>query len=164
IVHGQDLNRADIIYTRRYISSIIYQDVNLLPYLTALENVMFPMMISGVKEENARSKAKRLLERVGLGNRINHNPDDLSGGELQRVAIARALANDPKVILADEPTGNLDSKTGDSIIQLFKELIKEKKISIIIVTHDYNIAKKTDRILILREGMLHREEEILEEL
>jgi len=164
IVHGQDLNRADIIYTRRYISSIIYQDFNLLPYLTALENVMFPMMISGVKEENARSKAKRLLERVGLGNRINHNPDDLSGGELQRVAIARALANDPKVILADEPTGNLDSKTGDSIIQLFKELIKEKKISIIIVTHDYNIAKKTDRILILREGMLHREEEILEEL
>ncbi|MHA1973345.1 MAG: ABC transporter ATP-binding protein [Candidatus Hodarchaeales archaeon] len=164
IVHGQDLDKADIIYTRRFISSIIYQDFNLLPYLTALENVMFPMMISGMEEKKASSKAKQLLERVGLGNRINHNPDDLSGGEQQRVAIARALANEPKVILADEPTGNLDSKTGDLIIELFKELIQEKKISVIIVTHDYNIAKKTDRILILREGKLHREEEILEEL
>ncbi|MFX0015299.1 MAG: ABC transporter ATP-binding protein [Promethearchaeota archaeon] len=164
LIDGEDLSTANLVKTRRYKSSIIFQDFNLLAYLTALENVMFPMMLTGTNEEKAKQKALELLEKVHLAHRADHIPDDLSGGEKQRVAIARALVNDPKILLADEPTGNLDSKTGDSIIKLFREIILEKKITIIIVTHDIQVAKKTDRILILREGTLHREDEILEDL
>ncbi|MFW9905603.1 MAG: ABC transporter ATP-binding protein [Candidatus Thorarchaeota archaeon] len=164
IIDGEDLSKVDLVETRRHKSSIVYQDFNLLEYLTALDNVMFPMMLAGVSEKNAKKKALELLEKVQLAHRAEHIPDDLSGGEKQRVAIARALANDPKILLADEPTGNLDSKTGDTIIELFRDIVKEKKITVIIVTHDIQIAKKTDRILILREGILHRKDEILEEL
>jgi len=164
VIDGIDLSKADLVETRRHKTSIIYQDFNLLPYLTAAENIMFPMMITGVPEKEARLKALKLLDQVHLSIRADHTPDDLSGGEQQRVAIARALANDPKVLLADEPTGNLDSKIGDSIIVLFREIIKEKNISIIMVTHDLSIAKKTDRILILRDGRLFREEDVLEVL
>ncbi len=164
IIDGMDLSKADLVETRRHKTSIIYQDFNLLPYLTAVENVMFPMTIVGIPEKEARLKAIKLLDQVHLGLRADHVPDDLSGGEQQRVAIARALANDPKILLADEPTGNLDSKIGDSIIALFREIIKEKNISIIMVTHDLSIAKKTDRILILRDGRLHKEEDVFEAL
>jgi putative ABC transport system ATP-binding protein len=164
LIDGEDLSKVDLVKTRRYKSSIVYQDFNLLNYLSALDNVMFPMTLAGVSEKEAKKKALELLEKVKLAQRAEHIPDDLSGGEKQRVAIARALANDPKILLADEPTGNLDSKTGDTIIELFRDIIKEKKITVIIVTHDIQIAKKTDRILILREGTLHREDEILEEL
>ncbi|MHA2110335.1 MAG: ABC transporter ATP-binding protein [Candidatus Hodarchaeales archaeon] len=164
VIDERNLNKVNAIDTRRYTTSMIFQDFNLLPYLTAVENVMFPMMISGEKEIIAKEKATKLLSKMELINRMNHIPDDLSGGEQQRVAIARALANGPKVLLADEPTGNLDSKTGDTIIDLFKDIIEEQKISIILVTHDFGIARKTDRILILREGTLHREEDVLEDL
>ncbi|UCG02529.1 MAG: ABC transporter ATP-binding protein [Candidatus Heimdallarchaeota archaeon] len=164
LIDGEDLSTVNLVETRRHKSSIIYQDFNLLDYLTALENVMFPMMLTGISEKKAKEKAQELLERVQLAHRSEHIPDDLSGGEKQRVAIARALANDPKILLADEPTGNLDTQTGDTIIELFREIITEKKITVIIVTHDIQVAKQTDRILILREGTLHREDEILEEL
>ncbi|MFX1517984.1 MAG: ABC transporter ATP-binding protein [Promethearchaeota archaeon] len=164
LIDGEDLSNVDLVQTRRYKSSIVFQDFNLLDYLSALDNVMFPMMLAGVKEKKAKTKALELLEKVQLAHRANHIPDDLSGGEKQRVAIARALANDPKILLADEPTGNLDTKTGDAIIELFRDIITEKNITIIIVTHDIQIAKQTDRILILREGTLHREDEILEDL
>ncbi|MFX0052222.1 MAG: ABC transporter ATP-binding protein [Candidatus Hodarchaeota archaeon] len=164
LIDGENLSTANLVKTRRHKTSIIYQDFNLLPYLTSIENIMFPMMISGVSEKEARRRAMDLLRQVNLEHRIDHAPDDLSGGEQQRVAIARALANNPRLILADEPTGNLDTKTGNIIIELFKEIIKERRISIILVTHDLQIAKQTDRILILREGKLHLEEDILEEI
>ncbi len=164
VIDDKNLKEVSTIDSRRFTTSMIFQDFNLLPYLTAVENVMFPLMISGVDEINAREQAIKLLKRVELDKRMNHEPDDLSGGEQQRVAIARAMANGPKVLLADEPTGNLDSKTGDKIIDLFKDIIKEQNLSVILVTHDYGIARKTDRILILREGTLHREEDVLEDL
>ena len=163
-IAGKNLKKSNLVETRRFTTSIIYQDFNLLPYLTALENVMFPMMASSVRERDANERALKLLKKVGLMHRISHLPDDLSGGEQQRVAIARSLANNPKVLLADEPTGNLDTKTGDTIMELFKEIIRDYKISIILVTHDLSIAKKTDRILILREGKLQREEEGFQEV
>ena len=167
VIAGEDLSQASetkLVHTRRYATSIVYQDFNLLAYLTALENVMFPMMLVGMKEKDARENALKLLQRVHLEHRINHTPDDLSGGEQQRVSIARALANNPKVLLADEPTGNLDTKIGESIIELFQEIIQETNCAVIMVSHDLQVAKKADRILILREGTLHREEDVLEEL
>jgi len=162
LIDDKDISRANLVEMRRYKTSIIYQDFNLLPYLSAIENVLFPMMLCGVKENDARKKALALLERVHMSHRVNHTPDDLSGGEKQRVAVARSLANDPRILLADEPTGDLDSKTGDSIIELFKEIVLDHAVTIIIVTHDIKIAQKTDRILILREGVLHHETDIME--
>jgi len=162
LIDDNDISKANLVEMRRHITSIIYQDFNLLPYLSAIENVLFPMMLCGVKENDARKKALVLLERVQMGHRVNHTPDDLSGGEKQRVAVARALANEPRILLADEPTGDLDSKTGDSIIELFKEIVRNHALTIIIVTHDIKIAQKTDRILILREGVLHHEADIVE--
>ncbi len=162
LIDGEIISKENVVNLRRYKTSIIYQDFNNLAYLSASENVMFPMMLAGIELEVARSAAQKLLEKVQLGHRVDHIPDDLSGGEQQRVAIARALANNPKLILADEPTGNLDTQTGNSIIKLFRSLVQEQKITIIMVTHDIQIAKKTDRILILRDGKLHREEDVLD--
>lgn len=164
LIDGEITSKENEVEIRRHKTSIIYQDFNNLAYLSAEENVMFPMVLAGKELEAARSSAQKLLEKVQLGHRTTHIPDDLSGGEQQRVAIARALANSPKLILADEPTGNLDTKTGDSIITLFRSLVKEQKITIIMVTHDIQTAKKTDRILILRDGKLHREEDVWEEI
>ena len=164
LLDGELTTQENVVNIRRYKTSIIYQDFNNLDYLSALENVMFPMMLAGTSIEVAKEKAMELLEKVQLGHRINHIPDDLSGGEQQRVAIARALANNPKLILADEPTGNLDTTTGNSIMELFRSLVQEQNIAIIMVTHDIQIAKKTDRILILRDGILHREEDVWEGL
>jgi putative ABC transport system ATP-binding protein len=164
LIDGEMTSKENEVEIRRHKTSIIFQDFNNLAYLSAEENVMFPMVLAGKELEAARSSAQKLLEKVQLGHRTTHIPDDLSGGEQQRVAIARALANNPKLILADEPTGNLDTKTGDSIIELFRSLVKEQKITIIMVTHDIQTAKKTDRILILRDGKLHREEDVLEEI
>jgi putative ABC transport system ATP-binding protein len=166
IIDETDLSKADeatLVQTRRFSSSIIYQDFNLLPYLTASENVMFPMLLAGRNESSAKERAFDLLKRVNLADQAKQRPDDLSGGQNQRVAIARALANNPKIILADEPTGNLDSKTGDIIIHLFRELVNEG-LTIIMVTHDIQLSKKTDKILILKDGILHREEDVMEEI
>ncbi|MHA2296220.1 MAG: ABC transporter ATP-binding protein [Candidatus Hodarchaeales archaeon] len=162
----QELAKAEekeLVEMRRKTTSIIYQDFNLLAYMTALENVMFPMMLSGVPEAEARERALDLLKKVQLGHRADHSPDDLSGGEQQRVGVARALANNPKVLLADEPTGNLDTKTGNTVIKLFRELVAEG-LTVIMVTHDIGLSRKADRILVLREGKLFKEEEVMEGL
>ncbi|MEM2018091.1 MAG: ABC transporter ATP-binding protein [Candidatus Pacearchaeota archaeon] len=129
----------------------IFQQFNLIPTLTAKENVMLPMIFQGIPAEEREKKAENLLEKVGLSKRANHKPKELSGGEQQRVAIARALANDPEIILADEPTGNLDSKTGKEILEILKKLNKEGK-TIIIVTHDSNIAKSAKKIIYIKDG------------
>lgn len=134
---------------RRDKIGFIFQTFNLLARTSALNNVILPAVYSGLK--NRKQKAKELLTRVGLEKRINHKPNQLSGGEQQRVAIARSLMNDPEIILADEPTGNLDSKSGAQIMKLLKELNKDSK-TIIAVTHDENIAKQTQRIIRMKDG------------
>lgn len=136
----------------------IFQTFNLIPVMTALENVMLPMIFAGMTTDDAREKAKSLLETVGLGERLHHKPFELSGGQQQRVAIARALANDPAIILADEPTGNLDLKTGKEIISLLREMNKEKNVSIITATHDLKMLDVSDRVIWLRDGVIERVE------
>ncbi len=131
----------------------IFQQFNLLNNLTAVENVALPMMFQGVSSGERLERARQLLEMVELGDRLHHRPTELSGGQQQRVAIARALANDPEVILADEPTGNLDSKTGHAIIDFLKELHRKGK-TIVMITHDEQLAKSADRVELLRDGVI----------
>jgi len=131
----------------------IFQQFNLIPTLTALENVMLPMLFQGIDEEYRKRKATELLRLVQLEDRIGHKPTELSGGQQQRVAIARALSNDPEVLLADEPTGNLDSKTGESIIKYLTEINKNGK-TVIIVTHDQNVAKRAKHIVRMQDGQI----------
>jgi len=133
----------------------IFQTFNLIPTLNALENVALPMVFQNVPRSERIERAKKLLTDVRLESRMYHLPNELSGGERQRVAIARALANDPEVILADEPTGNLDSKTGEEILKMFLELNKKGK-TIIMITHDHNLAKKAQRIIRIKDGMIVR--------
>ncbi len=135
----------------------IFQDFHLLPYLNVVENVEIPLMFSGSrirKEATLERKAKELLASFGLNERLNHRPAEISGGQKQRVAIARALINKPKIILADEPTGNLDSQTGKKIIALLKRLHKEQDMTMVIVTHDREIAKNAERIIEIKDGRL----------
>jgi len=132
----------------------IFQQFNLIGTLTALENVMLPMTFQGTLREERTQRAKEILKMVGLEERIHHRPNQLSGGEQQRVAIARSLVNDPEVILADEPTGNLDSKTGDSVMNFLTNLHEEKNKTIIMVTHDKHIASHADRIEYLKDGQI----------
>ncbi|MEM0465151.1 MAG: ABC transporter ATP-binding protein [Candidatus Pacearchaeota archaeon] len=131
----------------------IFQTFNLISTLNALENVMLPMVFQRVPRWKRFERAKKLLKDVKLEHRIYHLPNELSGGERQRVAIARALANDPDIILADEPTGNLDSKTGEEILEMFMDLNKKGK-TIIMITHDLNLAKKAKRIVKIKDGMI----------
>jgi putative ABC transport system ATP-binding protein len=131
----------------------VFQNFNLLPYATAFENVELPLMFAGSPSRERKKRAAELLDRVGLGDRMDHRPAELSGGEMQRVAIARALANNPRLILADEPTGNLDSKSGQRIIALFDELWRDGS-TILMITHDPNIAKRTNRLVKLKDGMI----------
>ena len=137
----------------------VFQTFNLLPKLNAIENVELPLIYAGAGFEERRAKAARLLETVGLQERMFHKPSELSGGQSQRVAIARALANDPSIILADEPTGNLDSKSGEEIIHLFQEL-NSKGITLIIVTHDQEIANHSKRIVRLKDGLVVSDEPV----
>jgi len=130
----------------------IFQDFQLLPTLTALENVAVPLELQGDKLAN--KKAKELLEKVGLDNRLHHYPSQLSGGEQQRVALARAFSNNPTILFADEPTGNLDAETGEKVIQLLFELNKERGTTLVIVTHDIELAQKTNHILKLKSGSI----------
>ncbi|MBS7610333.1 MAG: ABC transporter ATP-binding protein [Candidatus Bathyarchaeia archaeon] len=134
----------------------IFQTFNLIPVLTAQENVMLPMIFAGVPREERIRRSVDILSRVGLGDRLNHKPAELSGGQQQRVAIARALANDPVIILADEPTGNLDLNTGLHIINLLRELNREKGVTIVTATHDLKMIDISDRILWLRDGKIDR--------
>ncbi|MCK4651100.1 ABC transporter ATP-binding protein [Candidatus Babeliales bacterium] len=132
----------------------VFQKFHLLPSLTATDNVALPKLYAGEPEALARKQAKKNLEAIGLGDRLEHYPYQLSGGQQQRVAIARSLINNPQIILADEPTGNLDSKTGETILKLFKKLNKEKNVTIIIVTHEPEVANKTNRIIELVDGKI----------
>ncbi len=136
----------------------IFQTFNLIPVMTALENVTLPMIFAGMSLDDARDKGVELLERVGLGTRVHHKPFELSGGQQQRVAVARALANDPAIVLADEPTGNLDLKTGKEIISLLKTMNREKQVTIISATHDLKMIDVSDRIFWIRDGRIERVE------
>jgi len=147
------LEESDLAQIRGKKIGFIFQKFNLIPTLTALENVMLPMTFQGIDIEERRRKAKELLELVDLKDRMDHRPSELSGGQQQRVAIARSLSNDPPVILADEPTGNLDSKTGIRILTFLDKLHKQGK-TIIMVTHDPDLAKYADRILYLKDGQI----------
>jgi len=150
------LHESDLAQIRGRKIGFVFQNFNLIPTLTAKENVALPMLFQGIDQEERLAKAEELLKRVGLGDRMEHYPNELSGGQRQRVAIARALANNPEVILADEPTGNLDTKTGEEIMNLFLQLHKEGT-TIIVVTHDSNIANHTQKILKMRDGIFVEE-------
>lgn len=132
----------------------IFQQFNLLQNLTALENVMLPMIFQGVPEKSRKEKAKQLLESVNLGKRIGHKPTEMSGGEQQRIAIARSLVNNPEILIADEPTGNLDSSTGKTVMEILTELHKDQNKTIIVVTHDPNIAHYSQNIIHIQDGQI----------
>ena len=137
----------------------IFQTFNLIPVMTCLENVMLPMVFAGLSSDDARDKAAGLLKQVGLGERLKHKPPQLSGGQQQRVACARALANDPAILLADEPTGNLDLKTGEEIIALLHQLRTEHGVTIVSATHDMKMLSVADRVVWIRDGVCDRIEE-----
>ncbi len=161
--NGMDLfqlNDDERTRLRRTHIGMIFQTFNLLPTLTAAENVSLPLRLQGLQRREAEQRANAMLERVGLADRLTHLPDQLSGGERQRVAIARALIFQPPLLLADEPTGNLDSVTGDEILDLLAELHREFNTTILMVTHNEAAAAHCERILILRDGSLIKEERV----
>ena len=137
----------------------IFQTFNLIPVMTALENITLPMIFAGLSADEARNKGVELLTSVGLGDRIQHKPSELSGGQQQRVAIARAFANSPAIILADEPTGNLDLKTGKEIIALLKKMNRDQGVTVISATHDLKMLDVSDRIFWIRDGRVERIED-----
>lgn len=155
IVAGQAVNRlsqAELTRFRRQTVGFVFQTFNLIPNLTALENVALPMEFNGVPKAQRLDRAKALLERFQLGHRLKHRPHELSGGEMQRVAIARAVANEPRLVLADEPTGNLDSRSGQMIYELLREISRER--TVIVVTHAEDLARLADRVIHIRDGRL----------
>ncbi len=141
---------------RRVSIGFIFQFFNLLPTLTAEENVILPLVLDGRSKTQASVRAALLLERVGLKPRRNHLPEEMSGGEIQRLAIARALAFDPPILLADEPTGNLDSKTGDAILQMIRQINQEEGCTVVMVTHNQEAAAYGRRVIYLRDGLIER--------
>ncbi len=147
-------NQTELSKFRNIHYGFIYQFHHLLPDFTALENALLPLLVRRQKIENIRDEGLKLLDKLGLKNRINHMPHELSGGERQRVAIARALIHRPSIILADEPTGNLDYKNANLVFEMFLEVAKETKTAIVLVTHDVEIASKMDKICHLNEGKL----------
>jgi putative ABC transport system ATP-binding protein len=151
-----DLSESSLANLRGKTIGFIFQSFNLLPTLTALENVMIPMELLDKSESEARKRAMELLEMLGLGDRMNHKPNQLSGGQQQRVAIARSLANDPEVILADEPTGNLDSKTGMFIMNFLGKLNIDEGKTIILVTHDLNLVDYAKRVVHIKDGKIDK--------
>jgi putative ABC transport system ATP-binding protein len=150
------LDAYELAWLRARKIGYIFQTFNLIPVLTAFENVTLPMIFAGVGREERTRRAKEILSQVGLGERLNHKPSELSGGQQQRVAVARALANNPVIVLADEPTGNLDMRTGLEIITLLKNMNKEKNVTIITATHDLKMIDVSDRIFWIRDGKVER--------
>ena len=142
---------------RRTRIGFVFQFFNLLPTLTALENVALPFVLDGRSKEEAEQRAKMLLDKLGLQNRQDHLPEEMSGGEIQRIAVARALAFDPPILLADEPTGNLDSKTGESILSLLRQINRDAGCTIIMVTHSREAAGYGDRTILFRDGKVEKE-------
>jgi ABC-type lipoprotein export system ATPase subunit len=151
------LQDEEISKVRRNKVGVLFQDQHLLPIFTALENVEVPMLLDEVRAEKRYERAMELLKAVGIDHRAHHMPHELSGGMRSRVALARALANSPAVLLCDEPTGDLDHKTGNEIIKLMKDLAKQQGRAVIVVTHDPEVAKMADKILLLRDGVLVEE-------
>ncbi|PAB58153.1 ABC transporter ATP-binding protein [Anaeromicrobium sediminis] len=147
------LNDGDLATIRNKKIGFVFQSFNLLPRISALKNVELPMMYAGISPKERKERAINALERVGLGDRVHHKSNELSGGQRQRVAIARALVNDPAIILADEPTGNLDTKSGDEVMGIFQQLNNEG-VTIVMVTHEPEIAEHTKRVITFRDGEL----------
>ncbi|MDF2988395.1 MAG: transporter related [Eubacterium sp.] len=156
-VNISSLNEGELAKIRNLKIGFVFQSFNLLPRITALQNVELPMIYAGVGSKDRRKKAVAALERVGLGKRMHHKPNEMSGGQKQRVAIARALVNSPAIILADEPTGNLDSTSSEEIMAVFQDLNKEG-VTIVLVTHEPDIADHTKRVLRFRDGFLKSDE------
>ncbi len=152
------LDAYELAWLRNRKIGYIFQTFNLIPVMTALENVTLPMTFAGMNGDDAQDKGIELLKLVGLGERFQHKPLELSGGQQQRVAVARSLANDPSIILADEPTGNLDLSTGEEIIDLLQMLSSERGVTIISATHDYKMLNVSDRVVWVRDGMVDRVE------
>lgn len=136
------LNKKGLTLYRRHEAGMIFQSFNLIKSYTAVENVAFPLLFSGVKKADRKAKAKAMLERVGLGSRLGHKPTEMSGGEQQRVAVARALINEPKLLLADEPTGNLDSKTAREIVEMLAKLNADEGLTVIMISHEENLVRE----------------------
>jgi len=156
-IDGKDLttlNESDLTDLRRETIGFIFQFYNLIPVLSAFENVELPMLIAGKPKKEREKRAMQLLEMVGLGDRVNHKPDELSGGEQQRVTIARALANGPSLVLADEPTGDLDSKTGMEVMHALLDTSKNQGATVIIVTHDPAVANLVQKVFTMRDGAI----------
>ncbi len=156
-IDGKNINKfndRDLSVFRRRRLGFIFQFFNLLPTMTALENVALPLLLDGKPMDEIHDKASLLLKDLGLAKRSDHTPDQLSGGEMQRVAIARALVTEPLLILADEPTGNLDSKTGAAVLEILSELSKNKKQTILMVTHSIEAAKAGNRLITMRDGRI----------
>ena len=150
------LDANELAFLRCHTVGYIFQSYNLIQVMTALENVRLPTIFAGMNSEDGINRARELLDLVGLNGRYDHKPTELSGGQQQRVAIARALANEPAIILADEPTANLDSKTGDEIIQLLRKLNKDRGVTVISATHDYKMLDVSDRIIWIRDGVVEK--------
>ncbi|HKK46500.1 MAG TPA: ABC transporter ATP-binding protein [Balneolaceae bacterium] len=162
ILNGQDVSKledAELAEVRNREIGFVFQTFNLLPRTDCLSNVELPLIYSGIKTTERHRRATETLKRVGLGDRIDHKPNELSGGQRQRVAIARALVNNPSIILADEPTGNLDTKTGEEIMMLFEELYRMGN-TILVVTHENDIANHARRIIRLRDGVVESDQPV----
>lgn len=150
------LTSRELAYFRGKHIGYVFQQFNLLPAYNAIDNVAMPLVFNGWEQAKAEARAKEILDRVGLGHRMGHRPDELSGGQQQRVAIARALANEPAIVLADEPTGNLDLHTGEEIINLLATLSRELGVTVISATHDHKMLATSDRILWIKDGRKDR--------
>ncbi|MBI5061238.1 MAG: ABC transporter ATP-binding protein [Candidatus Aenigmarchaeota archaeon] len=161
VIDGEDISDMsddELAKIRREKIGFIFQFFYLLPSLTAKKNVMLPMSFNNVPRDEQEKRASELLTMVGLGNRMNHFPSQLSGGERQRVAIARSLANNPSIVLADEPTGALDSKTGKEIIDILNRLYREQGVTLVMITHDANVARNAEDIICIKDGEITKKE------
>lgn len=154
VVNGRDLRHVDSDHYRRHEVGLVFQLHNLLPQLNALQNVEVAMFSNGLNHESQRERAEHLLEAVGLERKASTSPPRLSGGERQRLAIARALANEPSIVLADEPTGNLDTESAERVLHVFEQLRRDRGVTILMVTHDAQVASAADRVVSMRDGRI----------
>ena len=166
VLGGRDvstLTRTEQAWVRLHYIGFVFQAFHLIGEATVLENVALPLYYAGVARKERESTARALLERVGLADRLEHRPNQLSGGQRQRVAIARALANSPRLLLADEPTGALDTRTGEDVLRLLSELHAESRLTILIVTHDAEVAEFADRTIHIRDGLIEQDDSAVRE-